>query len=126
MSFRVTVISKDAYLHLRVEGENSLESVAGYLEEVGRLLGDEGADLMLLEEHLTGPSLAPQEIYQLVCEAIERWPPPRAMAYVDTATEHDPSMMVFAETVALNRGARMRLCSTVAEAQAWLLEKADD
>jgi hypothetical protein len=42
------------------------------------------------------------------------------IAYVDTNPEHDSSLLEFVETVALNRGVRVRVFGTVGEAEAWL------
>ncbi len=45
----------------------------------------------------------------------------KAVGYVDVNAEGD--LMKFAETVALNRSLPMRVFSTVAEAEQWLLSK---
>ncbi len=42
------------------------------------------------------------------------------VAYVDTNPEHDSTLLDFIETVAVNRGVRVRVFGTVSEAETWL------
>ena len=120
MSYRIQVVSSDRYLHLRVEGENSTETVAAYMAETAELCRELGHDSVLLEEHLTGPSLDPLEIYQVSAGAVPGFASLRRMAYVDTVAEHDAGLMEFAETVAVNRGGHVQVFRTVEEARAWM------
>jgi hypothetical protein len=46
-----------------------------------------------------------------------------SIAFVDTNPEHDAARMRFAETVAVNRGVRLRVFPTVGEAEKWIQEE---
>lgn len=120
-AYRFAVEPRPGYLHISVTGKNTVANVRRILRDVLRACADHGCKRVLIEEHLTGPSLGTVEVFEIVAEgshaagsAFEQ------MAYVDTNPEHDASQLEFIETVAVNRGVKVRVFATVAEAEAWL------
>jgi hypothetical protein len=120
-AYRFSVDRRQGYLHIAVGGENTVANVRRILGDVLTACASHGCARVLLEEHLTGPSLGTVDVFEIVAEgsdaagsALEQ------MAYVDTNPEHDAAQLEFIETVAVNRGVRVRVFATVAEAQAWL------
>jgi hypothetical protein len=120
-AYRFAVDRRPEYLHISVRGENTVVNVRRVLRDVLTACASHDCARVLLEEHLTGPSLGTVDVFEIVVEgsdaassALEQ------MAYVDTNPEHDGSQLEFMETVAVNRGVRVRVFATVAEAQAWL------
>ena len=120
-AYRFAVDRCPEYLHISVRGENTVANVRRVLRDVLQACGDHGCRRVLLEEHLTGPSLGTVEVFEIVAEgshvagsALEQ------IAYVDTNPEHDASQLEFIETVAVNRGVKVRVFATVAEAEVWL------
>jgi hypothetical protein len=122
MAYKLTFDRKPAYLHVKVTGDNSPESVMGYLEEMYRACSSEESAHLLIEEDLQGPSIAVSDVFAIVSERSKRMPPGvKKLAYVDLNSQHDFSRMQFAETVAVNRGVNMRLFKSLKEAEEWLL-----
>lgn len=127
MSHITHVEPKGRYLHITISGDNSVEDVKGYLAEVGEACRRHGCTRVLLEEDLRGPRLGAFDIYEIVSEMIGQMPRGAgAFAYVDVSPDHDPREVEFAETVAYNQGAPVRLFATVAEAEQWLRGKPGD
>jgi hypothetical protein len=125
MAYQLTVEQKAGYLHIRVTGENSPETVRRYLEEVFYTCLQANCPIVLIEEDLRGPGLGVIDIHQIVTEGSKRtWPTVRRIAYVDVNKEHSQSDMHFAETLAVNLGVNVKLFPTVNEAEEWLLDAA--
>jgi hypothetical protein len=122
MSYQLQVIEKPTYLHAIVTGQNTVENVGGYLQEIVRECEARKCFEVLIEERLTGRRLETWDVYQIASDnsALARGVF-RAIAYVDVNAGGD--LMKFAETVANNRGIPMNLFKTVAEAEAWLTRK---
>jgi hypothetical protein len=122
MSYQLQVIEKPTYLHAIVTGQNTVENVGGYLQEIVRECEARKCFEVLIEERLTGCRLETWDVYQIASDnsALARGVF-RAIAYVDVNAGGD--LMKFAETVANNRGIPMNLFKTVAEAEAWLTRK---
>jgi hypothetical protein len=122
MSYQLQVIEKPTYLHAIVTGQNTVENVGGYLQEIVRECEARKCFEVLIEERLTGCRLETWDVYQIASDnsALARGVF-RAIAYVDVNAGGD--LMKFAETVANNRGIPMNLFKTVAEAEAWLTLK---
>ena len=121
MSYDLHIEPRSTYLYVTVTGENSVDSVNGYLAEVHAWCLQHKCQNVLIVENLTGPSLGTYSIFELVSrksagasQVLGR------LAYVDINPEHDPKAMEFAEDVAVNRGIPVRIFSTVQEAQGWL------
>jgi hypothetical protein len=120
-AYRFAVDRRPGYLHVSVTGENTVANVRRILGDVLRACAEHGCARVLLEEHLTGPNLGTVDVFEIIAEgsraavsALEQ------LAYVDTNPEHDASQLEFIETVAVNRGVRVRVFATVAEGEAWL------
>jgi hypothetical protein len=122
MSYQLQVIEKPTYLQAIVTGQNTVENVGGYLQEIVRECEARKCFEVLIEERLTGCRLETWDVYQIASDnsALARGVF-RAIAYVDVNAGGD--LMKFAETVANNRGVPVNLFATVAEAEAWLAGK---
>jgi len=122
MSYNLTIVQKPAYLHAIVTGLNSKENVKRYLAEVLRESKDRGCCQVLIEERLEGPRFKTISVFQMASEGSRRAQGYfKAIAYVDVNAEGD--LMRFAETVAVNRGLPVRVFSSVADAEKWLLDE---
>jgi hypothetical protein len=119
MPYQLQILEKPGYLHAVVTGENSPESVIGYLRALQRECEARGCFNVLIEERLDGRRLETWDVYQIASDssatARGRF---SAIAYVDVNAGGE--LMRFAETIANNRGVPMTLFATVAEAEAWL------
>jgi hypothetical protein len=121
VKYEFSVARRPGYLHVSVTGENTTDNVRRSLQDVVSACAEHACSRVLIEEHLTGPSLGTVAVFEIASEGSRNaWPTVSQIAYVDTNPEHDAELMGFAETVAVNRGVRMRLFATVAEAEAWL------
>jgi len=119
--YRFAVDPRRGYLHLSVNGDNTAANVRRILRDVLAACAEHSCPRVLLEEHLIGPSLGTVEAFEIVSEGSRTTRPiVQQIAYVDTNPEHDSSLLEFVETVAVNRGVRIRVFATVAEAEAWL------
>jgi hypothetical protein len=121
MSYNVAIEPKPGYLHITVTGDNAPESVLGYLREVHAACERSGCPRVLVEENLEGASLSVADVCEVVTQRANGVQPVvRTIAFVDCNPKHDPSLMKFAEDVAVNRGINIRVFPTVTEAEAWL------
>jgi len=120
MSYQLAIDVTPGYLHARVTGENSAETVLQYLAEVRQACIANHRTSVLIEEDLRGPSLDLLSIFRMVAERAETEPVVLRIAFVDKNPEHEADRMRFAETVAVNRGLQMRVFGSAAEAAAWL------
>ena len=122
MSYELTIIQKSAYLHVTVTGLNSIENVKAYLADVLKACKSRKCNQVLIEERLKGPRMDTINVFQIASkgshQALGFF---KAIAYVDVNAEGD--LMKFAETVAVNRSLPVRLFSSVADAERWLVEK---
>ena len=122
MPYPLRLIEKPTYLHAIVTGQNSVESVTGYLQELLRECEARQCYNVLIEERLTGRRLETWDVYQIASDSSAHARGVfNAVAYVDVNAGGD--LMKFAETVANNRGVPMNVFSTVAEAEQWLAGK---
>ena len=107
MAFQVRIDERPTYLHVTVSGDNSLDSVAGYMEQVLRECTARQCFRVLVEERLEGPRLGTLQVFGLVSKGSERLRGVlQAMAYVDVNATGD--LMGFAENVAVNRADKPR------------------
>lgn len=122
MTYNLTISKKHNYLHAKVTGQNSMENVKRYLEEILQKCKDTKCSYLLIEEQLEGPRLDTLKVYEIASEgSIQARGFFKAIAYVDINAEGD--LMQFAEIVALNRFLPVKVFKTVAEAEKWLIEK---
>jgi hypothetical protein len=122
MDYQLQIVEKPTYLHAIVTGPNTVENVAGYLQDLLRECEARQCFNVLIEERLTGRRLETWDVYQIASEnSAHARGVFRAVAYVDVNAGGD--LMKFAETVANNRGVPIHMFSTVAEAETWLAGK---
>jgi hypothetical protein len=122
MPYSLKFEQKDTYLHVTVTGQNSRETAAQYVQELLRECVARNCGRLLIEEHLEGPRLPMLDVFEIVADVSKKaLGLLKAVGYVDVNAEGD--VMKFAETVALNRALPLRVFSTVAEAEQWLLSK---
>jgi hypothetical protein len=121
MSYTLTIEATAGYLHAVITGRNSRENVQAYQQEVLRECLARGCGRVLIEERLEGPRLGPGDVFDIAAEGAARGATALpAIAYVDVNAQG--ALMKFAEDVAVNRGVRVRVSGTLAEAQRWLLQ----
>jgi hypothetical protein len=122
MSYQLKIVEKPTYLHAIVTGQNSMENVLGYLQDLLRECEARQSFNVLIEENLTGRRLETWDVYQVASDSSAHARGIfRAVAYVDVNANGD--LMKFAETVANNRGVPINVFGTVAEAEQWLAGK---
>jgi hypothetical protein len=120
MPYELTTIPFDNYLHVKVRGQNNTTTVNGYLLDVARLCRKHNYSAVLIEEHLSGPSLSMADIFNVIRNrSSDAWFLSH-IAYVDTNTDHDFGQMKFAEMVALNEGVQVRMFQDLNAAHQWL------
>jgi hypothetical protein len=121
MSYNLHIEPRTSYLYVTVTGENSVDSVNGYLAEVHEWCLQHKCPNVLIVENLTGPSLGTYSIFELVSrKSAEASQVVGRLAYVDINPAHEAEAMKFAEDVAVNRGVPVRIFATVQEAEEWL------
>lgn len=76
-------------------------------------------DKLLVEENIEG-NISMEEMYKLASEFPEMGFRNILVAFVDLHPSHQ-KLNRFGEVVATNRGGRVRVCDTIAEAKQWLL-----
>ena len=120
--YRCTVESRTGYLHLSVRGENTVANVRRILSDVVAACAQHGCSRVLRRgtPERSEPGHAWRRSRSSPKAARRRDRLVQQIAYVDTNPEHDSSLLDFVETVAVNRGVRVRLFATVPEAEAWL------
>lgn len=119
MSYQLKIEQKPGFLHAVATGRNTRENVQRYLQDVLRECLARGCGRVLIEERLEGPRLATGDVFDIVAEGAARGGTTlSAIAYVDV-NEQGP-LMKLAEDVAVDRGVRVRVFGTVADAERWL------
>jgi hypothetical protein len=118
VAYNVTFEQRSDFLHARVSGTNSRESVVGYMEDVLQECKKRDCFRVLIEERLEGPRLQAMDVFTISSEgSMKVLGIFEAIAYVDEAMGE---LREFVETVAVNRGLPMAAFATVAEAEGWL------
>ena len=120
MTYKITFHQKPTYLHAIVTGQNSIENVGRYLEEIRGECIARRCFRVLVEERLEGPRLRAMDVFRIALAGGSKAAGTyNAFAYVDVNAHGN--LMEFAETVAINRGVPVAVFSTVADAERWLL-----
>jgi hypothetical protein len=120
MRYSFTADSKEGYLHIRVQGENTPATARRYIKDILAACTAEGCPNVLVEEALVGPRLGIGDIFAIISEKSAAVRPViRLMAFVDVNATN-PANMKFGEDVAVNRGVTVRVFDTVPEAEKWL------
>ena len=121
MPYHFSVEPKPGYLHVKVNGDSTPETLSAYLRDVHTACEKTGCPRVLIEENLVGPSMSVADIFQVISErAAASFPIVRTLAFVDTNPLHDQSIAKFAETVGVNRGIHGRVFAKLSDAEAWL------
>lgn len=124
MAYNMRVIPEGDYLHAFVTGDNTPVDVLGYLGEIRKTCEEQGRCKVLIEENLAGPPFGDVEVYDVVSTScVDAAPTVRSIAFVDTNPDHHFATMEFAETVAVNRGIRVRVFRDVPSAAEWIREQ---
>ena len=119
MSYQLKIEQKPGFLHAVATGRNTRENVQRYLQDVLRECLARGCGRVLIEERLEGPRLETGDVCDIAVEGAARGGTTLlAIAYVDVNAQGP--LMKFAEDVAVNRGVRVRVFGTVADAERWL------
>jgi len=118
VNYNVNFEKRSDYLHAIVTGENSLETVAQYFQDIRDECSRQDCFRVLIEERLEGPRLSAMDIFSIVSEGSMRALGEfEALAYVD---EQMGEMGAFAETIAINRGMPLAVFDSVAKAEEWI------
>jgi len=124
MPYTLNLESHPGYLHARVTGTNSQQTVLDYTQEIHRACLEQNVRAVLIEENLSGPSIRLSAVLQIVSQrAPEAAKFLKRIALVDLHPEHDLSRMEFAEDLAANRGVNLRLFASLAAAEQWLRQE---
>ncbi|MCE5210118.1 MAG: hypothetical protein LLG40_00985 [Deltaproteobacteria bacterium] len=119
MTCKLTTIPNPAYLHVIVTGENTVENILQYFEEIHRECTARNCFRILIEERLDGPRLPIMKVFDIVQnESAKSRGFFKAIAYVDVNAEDDS--MKFAENVGVNRSLPLFVFSTVEDAEKWI------
>jgi hypothetical protein len=120
MRYKIKIIEKPTYLHFIVTGQNSKETILGYVEEILQECTARNIFRILIEEHLDGPRLSITDVFELVLNVTSRHTGVfKVIAYVDV-NAIDNSMK-FAEDASVNRALPLAVFSNVADAEKWLM-----
>ena len=122
MTYKLTISKKADYLHAIITGQNNLENIKRYLQQIFHECKAADFSRLLIEERLEGPRLNTMEVFEIASEESRRaFGVFKAIAYVDINAEGD--LMEFAENVAVNRALPVRTFATLAEAEKWLMDQ---
>jgi hypothetical protein len=122
MSYQLTFEQRPGYVHSKVVGERSVENTLRFLHDSYTACVNSGRTALLLEMHLSGPSLTTASMFEVIASWVYEAVKLRKIAYVEGPID-DAALSEFAMTVAVNRGVNMRQFRDVAAAAAWLSEE---
>jgi len=89
MGYSCSIENKGPYLHIRVTGENTPETLRAYLRDIYEACAREHIPDVLIEESLEGPPLEPVDVYRIITESSAQTSPViHKIAYVDINLEH--------------------------------------
>ncbi len=119
--YHISIEQKEHFLFCRVTGNNTVENVIHYLNDIHDAMERHHSKKVLIEENLTGPSLNLLKMYQIIHAARKTvLALPHKIAYVDINPDHNLASLRFAETVAFNRLIKMKLFTSVEQGEQWL------
>lgn len=118
--YKIEFEKRPTYLYAYVSGrhdniENARKCWLDILDECNKF----GADKLLVEENIEG-NISMEEMYKLSSEFPSMGFRNILVAFVDLHSSHQ-KLNRFGEVVATNRGGKVRVFDTVAEAKEWLL-----
>jgi hypothetical protein len=115
------IMRKPLYLHVKVTGKNSRQTVIQYLADVFDACLQNNCLNVLIEENLQGPRLDTLEVFKIVTAGVRSAATYlRFIAYVDANPRNGHGLMHFAESLALTQGFNVRVFHNVQEAERWL------
>ena len=119
MPYTLTIDSKGSYLHAVVRGTNDRETVIAYFTELRAACAKRDCYRVLVEERLDGPRFPPEVLLPLMAEVVAPAGATfEALAYVDVMAVTDNVLRLASQVV--QKGAKVGVFDTVAEAEAWL------
>lgn len=122
MKYTLHIEFTGTHIHAAVSGENTLENVLGYLDEIYVACMKHQCSSVLIEENLTGPNLDTFEIFEVIIKNFSKATSiGLRLAYVDLNLEHSKRGLKFAENLAHIRGVNVRLFYDPETALKWLL-----
>lgn len=121
MPYTIVIVQKPQYLHVKVTGENSFQTVKQYLADVLDACLKNNSPNVLIEENLQGPRLNTLDVFKVVAEGVRNEARSlRLIAYVDANPESEIGLIHFAESLAISHGIPVRVFDSVQEAETWL------
>lgn len=124
MPYAVEFEFRKTYLFAKVTGDNSGETVFGYMREITERCDEEDCFRILIYECLDGQRLAPMDVFKIVSEcSMQALGKFDAIAYVD---ENMGNMAEFAENVAINRGMPIKMFTNLKDAIMWIEAQNED
>jgi hypothetical protein len=125
MPYHVSLDSRAGYLHARATGAYNPRNAMRFLVDACEAAQAACQKDLLLEFAQTGPSFDGGLIHEIVTARAAGATGFRRIAYVDESSERGLEPMLFAETIARNRGVNVRLFRVLAHARAWLAAPAE-
>lgn len=123
-AYSLQIDQKKGYLHARVAGENTPEVTRAYVGDLIAACRKAKCPALLVEESLEGPRMGAGELYSIVEELHAEFRAAiQAAAFVDVNPLRSDANMRFVEDASVNRGAVVAGFPTVAQAEAWLLQR---
>ena len=123
MAYQIHYEERPTYLYVRVDGENSRDAVATYMQEIQSTCEQQGITRVLIHECLTGPRLQAMDVFSIASEgSLQALGVFEAVAYVDEAMG---DTMEFAETVAVNRGMPVSMFKSLSDAERWIASQSE-
>jgi hypothetical protein len=117
--YRLSYRSLPTHLHVVVTGENTVQDVVQYIDEMQREAVARGAKRILIEDRLIGPPLSVFAVFDIVSAASVRIAGLfEAIAFVELHGSGD--MAQFIENVAVNRSIPLAVFRTVEDAEQWI------
>lgn len=109
---------RPGYLYAYVHGPVDTQAIdRSYFSRIAAHCRQGGFGNVLIEEDL-GTQLSTTDIFEVVSASTQLARGTR-IAFVDRHASHRPGNL-FGETVAVNRGVQVKVCDTLAQAEAWL------
>ncbi len=125
MACTVSIVEKPQHLVVTVSGDNTLETLHQYMQEIPAACVRLRKMRVLVIVKLTGPDLPMLEVYKAVSAGSDNAADlGMRVAYVDQNPDHSVDTMLVAENVAQGRGIPVQSYLESDEAESWLL--ADD
>jgi hypothetical protein len=121
MPYQITVEQRRTHIHAKVVGERTAENALRFLRESYAACVNSEKSALLIEMCLSGPSLTTTSVFEVISSWVADALKLRKIAYVEALFD-DVAMPAFLETVAVNRGANVRLFRDVGSAESWLSE----